>query len=205
MNRDLNPREVMLKVAAELRFRGRHVRRYDWHAALAEQLERAASGQAAQGESVAWKMAPKVATVEMIAAARRCGAVFGFGAHYEAALRHAPPAPPDGVVDWFVSSQTPPPPGLYVAIYRDGSSLPISLVAYDNYEFLADEDSDICDEDGYVRGFGWHEQIEPEGFDSMIYLRDVIAYMPTNLDGATDAMKKIRESLAAAPAAEPKA
>jgi hypothetical protein len=91
-----------------------------------------------------------------------------------------------------------PPEGLYIAIYSDGTSLPVALLSYGDFEYYTD-DTNQGDDDGMVRGFGWSEQVDtPEGeYDSMIYVRDVVAYIPINFSGKTPAMIVIRAAMAA--------
>lgn len=88
--------------------------------------------------------------------------------------------------------------GLYLAIYRDGQSLPIALVSYGDYEFYSDDDPS-ADAEGMVQACGWHEETDdPTGeYSSRIYKRNVVAYQPFNLAG--DALAELRAMLAAAP------
>lgn len=87
-----------------------------------------------------------------------------------------------------------PPEGLYMAIYKgDGRSLPVALLAYGEYEFEVESD----DDDRHVGEIGWAEYSENSDGDYCMVIREVIAYLPVNLD--MESLKAIRAALPAAP------
>ena len=91
-----------------------------------------------------------------------------------------------------------PPEGLYVAVYRNGDSLPVALLSYGKWEFYDEDDvRDDADEDGMVRGFGWHEEAVSRHDDAFLFLREVVAYLPTDYSFTQPAMRALRSALTA--------
>lgn len=105
--------------------------------------------------------------------------------------------------DWISAITTPdnwrkiaehgnPPEGFYMAIYKgDGKSMPVTLAGYGEYEFYSEDD------DHETTGIGWVEYSEDQNGDCFNIVRDVIAYLPVNVDMAS--LKAVRASLPAAP------
>lgn len=109
-----------------------------------------------------------------------------------------------GEEGWLLVSEAgQPEPGLYLAIHRDGNWFPVGLCDYGKYEFY-DEDGERedADDEGYVRGFGWHQEEMNRHDDGYVFLRDVVAYQPANYSLSDPAMRAIRARLAAAPTGE---
>ena len=92
----------------------------------------------------------------------------------------------------FVSANCPPPPGLYIAMYKDGNNFPIELVSFGEYSYkffrYPHPDTEEGDDDCHHTGFGW--SITDDGdanavLGTTFHLPEVVAYLPVNFDLAS--------------------
>lgn len=155
-----------------------------------------ATAAAQAGVPDGWQLVPITATKEMIAASDDISSR-GEGEEHWAAMLAAAPSPPAAEPWKFVATDGQPEDGLYIAVYRDEDRFPIGLLCYGAWEFYDQEDEhEGADEDGMVRGFGWTEETEGRG-ESLLWVRDVVAYQPTNYAHKDGPMKALREKLKA--------